>query len=486
MIGRRTFLRIGGAALAAPPLCSQTAVLYDSPFVPEGAACKFAFAADHHYWPGHLENWGGGAQITTSTDKRMPDLAEALNAERPGLSVHAGDVISAGASFFPPPEEYARQLKFTQDFYRRLSHPSLPLLGNHETLEGFYESEQQLEAWVRSFGPPYRYHDLNGWRIIGLNCLLPNPKARQGPGGRYRDVFGLDPAQLDWLRRTLKEASARQMHAVICAHVPPRGWVNAAAFEAAMVEAGCVRAVLCGHVHRNSMSEMGGVPVLTRTANVMTPFGYTIVHCYPGGRLILVQKSQHFPYDDFLSAGFTKVSPLGSEADRYLTLGGSSPMPLERLKVIGEGAEAAIHDGHLRLAAKSARGAVLIDAGKLENARLTLTAVKAEGERMGGIALAGEDGRGGVEATVTARYSPAGKVYLARNGEVLARGWFNIGDNIAYRLTLEARGGRVRASWKNMLDLEAPAGGAASGHFGFFVEGGTMFVTDLKLERLAG
>ena len=467
MISRRNFLKSGGSALAGLPLLSQQPVIYDNRFVPEGAECTVVFASDHHYWPGHLENWGGGGQITTSTDRRMPDLADVLNEERPGLSIHAGDVISAGGSFFPPLEEYTKELAFAQTFYRRLTHPFMPLLGNHETLEALYQSEKQLDAWVKRFGPPYRHHDLKGWRFIGVNCLLPNPDAGHGKGDGFGNVFGLDPTQMDWLRRTLAEASTRGLKTVIATHVPPRGWVNAAEFEKAIVSAGCVKAVLCGHVHRNSISSLGGVPVITRTANVVTPFGYTMAHCYPDGRIILVQKAQHFPLEDFISAGFTKPSPLGAESDRYLTLGGTSQVPLDRLTVIG--GEAVIENGHLRLKSSGGRAIVLIDAGALKQGRLTLTAVKAEGERMGGIAFAGADGAGGIEAAVTARYSPDGKVYLANNGaggrEVMARSWFNIGDNIAYRLTLEARNGLIRASWKNMLDLEAPVDASRSGLF---------------------
>jgi hypothetical protein len=498
MLDRRTFLQAGGAVLAGLPFArrvslaqpaSGPAVLYAGRFVPAGAECKIAFASDHHYWPGHPENWGGGGQITTSTDRRMPDLAAVLNEEQPGLSIHAGDVISAGGSFFPPPEEYARQLAFTQGFYKRLSHPFVPMLGNHETLEALYDREAQLEPWIRHFGPPYRHHDLKGWRFVAVNCLLPNPNSRHGRGDSYGNVFGLDPVQMDWLRRTLQEASTRGLKAVVCTHVPPRGWVNAAEFEKVIASAGCVRAVLCGHTHRNSMSLLGGVPVIIRVANVTTPFGYTMVHCYPDGRLILVQKSQHFPFEDFISASLQTTSPLGAEADRYLTLGGASQLPLDQLKVIGNDAQAALQDGHLRLTARNERALVLIDTAALNQARLTLTAVKAAAERIGGIALAAPDGAGGIEAAVTSRYSPDGKVYLARGRsggrEVLARSWFNIADNIAYRLTLEVRKGRIRASWKNMLDLEATVDTAAPGHFGFFVDRGTMFVTDLKLERLA-
>ena len=90
---------------------------------------------------------------------------------------------------------------------------------------------------------------------------------------------------------------------------------------------------------------------------------------------------------------------------------------------------------------------------------------------------------------VTSRYSPDGKVYLVRNSgakrEILARSWFNIADNIAYRLTLEVRNGRITASWKNMLNLEATLEPGTSGYFGFFIDRGAMFVTDLEPERLS-
>jgi hypothetical protein len=494
IISRRALLRTGGAVLAGlsqarrglrAQSAGERAAVYTGRFVPDGADCKIAFVSDHHYWPGHLENWGDGSQITTNTDRRMPDLAAVLNEEQPGVSIHGGDVISAGGSFFPPPEVYARQLAFEQEFYKRLTHPFVPMLGNHETGEAAYTSEDQLAAWIRHFGPPYRFRDLKGWRFVAVNCLLANPNGRYGSG----NVYGLDPAQMEWLRHTLQEAAVRGLKAIVCTHVPPGGWVNAAEFEKAIVSVGCVRAVLCGHTHQNSVGSMGGVPVLVRVANVTSPFGYTMVHCYPDGRILLVQKSQHFPFDDFISSKVQGKSGLGAEEVRYLTVGGASQLPLDGLKVIGNDAQAVVADGHLRLTARNERGLVLIDAAALGQARLTLTAIKLSGERMGGVALAGADGSGGAEAAVTSRYSPDGKVYLARNRpggrDVLARSWFNIADNIAYRLTLEVRNNRVRASWKNMLDLEAGVDAASPGHFGFFVDRGTMLVTDLKLERLA-
>lgn len=466
----------------------QGAVLYDSNFAPSGAECRVAFVTDHHYWPEHQENWGNGSQITSSSDKRMPDLAEVLNAERPDFSLHAGDVISAGGSFYPTPKEYAKQLAFQKSFVDKLSHPHMSLIGNHEMLEGHYGSEKQLGDWKKLFGALYRHQDLPGWRIVGLNSMLENANQRYGPGDNYGNVYGLGEQQREWLRGVLRDAKASSRKVVICAHVPPVNWVDRLEFEALIAEAGNVKAVFVGHLHHNNTYLMGGVPVLVRSANVQSPFSYHMLHLYPDGRVLVVQKSQHFPYDAFLSSKVQAPTVLGTESDRFTTLGGSTLLPLDRLKVVGAGAVASAFDGHLRVVCQRGKGVVLIDVGALQNARLTLTAVKAMGQRIGGIALANADGSGGIEAAVTEVYSPAGKVYLASNGsgkpEILDRSWFNIANDIAYQLTLEVRNGKVSARWKNMLNLEAPVGDLKGGHFGFFVDHGVMYVTDLKLERL--
>ncbi len=494
MMNRRSFLKLSAINLAAASLSrrqsglarSAEGVVYDGRFVPEGAESRVAFVSDHHYWPGHLENWGGGAQITTNCERRMPDLIEVLNEEHPDLSIHAGDVISAGGAFFPPPEEYTRQLAFARSFYDGLKHPFMPLIGNHESPEARVVGSAQYESWIRHFGATYRCHDVKGWRLVGLNCMLPNPGDKYGKGDAYGNVCGLDDAQLQWLSERLREAADRGLKVVICSHVQPLQWINLADFEKVIVAPGCVKAVMCGHSHRNQRFSVGGIPVLVRVSNVSSPFGFSMLHLYPDGRMIVVQKSQHFPFDDFISSGFQSGAQ-GTESDRYLTLGGTSELPLGDLRTVGAEASAAISDGHLRLSGGAGRAVVLIDTARLRNARLSLTAVKTAGERMGAIALAEPDGGGGVEATLTSRYSPDGKVYVAENRgtrRVLARSWFNIGDNIAYRLILEVRDGQITASWKNMLSLRARVDPDASGHFGFFVERGTMFVTDLKLERL--
>jgi hypothetical protein len=67
-IGRRSVLKLGTAMLATPVLGAAAAPggqagavagkqLFSAKLVPDGAVCRLALVADHHYWPEHKENW---------------------------------------------------------------------------------------------------------------------------------------------------------------------------------------------------------------------------------------------------------------------------------------------------------------------------------------------------------------------------------------------------------------------------------------------
>ena len=381
---------------------------YYSDFIPQGALFKLAFVCDHHYWPEHFKDWGGGTQQTRHSEERMHDLVKTLNEEKPDISIHAGDVISAGGSFEPPLPEYVKELDFEKRMIDGLHHPVIPIVGNHEIPRLLYKDESELDQWKERFGPLYRYEDIRGWRLVALNSIVPNPGNLESRG----NIYGIDDGQMEWLRVVLKEAASKRLSVLLFSHVPPGGFVNEEEFKTVINAPGCVRGMFCGHFHRNNLSMLGNVPVMVRVGNAMSPLGYTIVYPYSDGRIVVVQKSQHFPFLDFVSNGF-RSGAQGEENDRYFTLGGSSELPLDGLEISGDGAKAGIFDGHLRLQSDGGKAFVLFKEPGLDNVRISFSAVKEKASRMGVIAYTDDGISGGVEGTVTGLYSSDGQMFLA-------------------------------------------------------------------------
>jgi len=486
---RRTFLKTAAmTALSTQfPFMTGSAVagggraLYESDFVPGGASMKLVFVADHHYWPNHFKNWG--EKMVRNTEERMVDLIDTLNGEAPDISLHGGDVINAGGSYMPPPEEYIKQLEFEKRLLDGLKHPAIPIIGNHEVPDTDYESESELDQWRKRFGDLYGYRDIESWRLIWLNIMIPNPGGIYGSGL----IYGIEDSQMAWLKKTLRDAESRNMHVLLFAHIPPRSYINSADFNALVSSFGCVRGMMVGHNHKNEQYMIGDVPVMIRVANVRSPMGYTVVYPYPDGRFIVVQKSQHFPFLDYVSNTVSSGSQ-GGENDRYFTRNGSSELSLDGLRVLDKYARAKIWDGHLSFLSSKKKGILLIDSPGLTNARISFSATKEGATHMGVVACASDDGSDRIEGVLTSEYGPDGNMHLVshRGGErkTLARSWFNISDGIAYRFVLEVKNGTVTLANKNMPELTAKIPGGSSGKFGFFVDKGKMLVTDLKLEKL--
>ncbi len=466
------------------PQKTTSSVLFSTDFIPPGSSLKLAFVADHHYWPDHQANWGGGTQMTRQSEERMLDLVDCLNMEEVDISIHGGDVIDAGSAFNPPQDEYVKQLAFKARFLRGLDHTTVPMAGNHETPTARYKDESEMEQWSKLFGPTYRYLDRKGFRLIALFPMIPNTSGRYGGS----NIYGLDEKQVRWLAGILKDAVAKKLKVLLFSHVSPLSYINRSEFEVLVNSVDCVKAMFCGHEHRNYFFPLGKVPVLMRAGNAMAPLGYTIIHAYSDGRLIVVQKSQHFPFLDFVSTGLRKGAQ-GREIERYVTLGTPSVLPLKGIRLIGNSASAKIRNGHLRLDSgrESQRGTLLIDVADVRNARISLSMVAERAARIGAIALAGPNGEGGLETSLTVGTSGQGRLFLTDlrkgKGNPLDRSWFNVHPGGAYKCTLQVRGKEVRADWKNMASLKAPIQGGGPGKFGLFVENGTLFLTDIKLEK---
>jgi hypothetical protein len=483
ILSRRRFLALGalasGAFLPASTEASPRSggnALYSSDFVPEGARFTFAFVTDHHYWPNHFKNWD--EKEMRHSGERMRDLVVTLNREAPDLSIHCGDLVNAGTAFEPPYDEYIRQLDFEKTFLNALRHKAIPLIGNHESPDAMYQDESELDQWKKRFGPLYRYVDIQGWRFVCLNIMVPNKEGAL--------VCGIEGEQLRWLDGVLKDAAAKSMRALLFAHYQPSEFTFKNNFEQVVNATGCVKGMFCGHTHANSRAMLGNVPVLVRASNSAAPFAYSMVHVYPDDRVLVVQKSQHFPFLEYLS---NAIMPglQGKEEDRYYTLYGSTELPLENLRVVGDTAAAAIRDGHLTFRSEKGPGFLLLDTPALSGARLKVTAVKEGAVRMGLTACADERCLNRIDAAVTSEFGTDGNIYLARHTqgkkETLTRTWFNIADGISYEFILEVRKGKITLSMTNMPGLTARVDRTASGRCGLFVEGGKMIVTGISLEK---
>ena len=116
------------------------------------------------------------------------------------------------------------------------------------------------------------------------------------------------------------------------------------------------------------------------------------------------------------------------------------------------------------------------------------SAVKEGATHIGALACANGDGSDRIDCVLTSKYGTDGNMYLKSYSgdkqETLDISWFNISDGISYKFIVEVKGGTITFSPKNMPELSASIPVTRKGKFGFFVENGKMFVTDLKLEKM--
>ncbi|WP_420963542.1 metallophosphoesterase family protein [Brucella sp. IR073] len=123
-------------------------------------------------------------------------LAEWIEAERPDLVIHTGDLTVDGA-------DREDDIAFSLDLMRQVSAPVLIVPGNHDVghLPGSHQPVDavRLERWRRLAGPDYWAEDAGDWRLIGLNSLL------MGFGDAEED------AQFEWLQKQLSERNSRRV-----------------------------------------------------------------------------------------------------------------------------------------------------------------------------------------------------------------------------------------------------------------------------------
>lgn len=119
-----------------------------------------------------------------------------LAAQKPDLVVHTGDVTVDGA-------DVDEDFGYCSGLLTALGVPVLSVPGNHDVGEAHHPHQPvgapRLARWREHLGADFWSHDVEGWRLIGLNSML----------------FGSDEVdearQLTWLEQQIATAAGRRL-----------------------------------------------------------------------------------------------------------------------------------------------------------------------------------------------------------------------------------------------------------------------------------
>jgi len=252
----------------------------------------------------HIQRPGQLAEGRVDTARLLQDCVAAVLAlpAQPDLIVLTGDLVDAGDA-----EEYAHLRQLLAPLTQRL----LLIPGNHDSRDG-----------LRAAFPEHGYLPREGWlqyvveagplRIIGLDTLVPG--ASRGE---------LCQARLDWLDKALTAAPGQPT--LILMHHPPFltgitamdqiGLTGREAFTAIVARHPQVQLILCGHLHRNIQTLVGGHRALTCPSSAHQ----IALDLRPGAPLGYNLEPAGFMLHQWTSEGFTShVAVTGSHPGPYL------------------------------------------------------------------------------------------------------------------------------------------------------------------------
>ncbi|GGH16390.1 phosphohydrolase [Alsobacter metallidurans] len=129
-------------------------------------------------------------------ERNWEPLREWVKAQAPDLVIHTGDITVDGA-------DDEEDMRHCAQIMADLGAPMLSVPGNHDVGEAHHPHQpvngERLARWRRHFGDDFWSHDLENWRLIGLDSML------LGSGHQEEE------RQFDWLKRQLAEANGRKL-----------------------------------------------------------------------------------------------------------------------------------------------------------------------------------------------------------------------------------------------------------------------------------
>jgi len=201
----------------------------------------------------HMLPPGEIAYGLADTEAALVAAVEAVNAARPDLVIHTGDVAHHGA-----PEAYA----LTREIMDGLVAPWCAIPGNHDDRANFraaFRETSWLPARAAAEGFLHYTLDAGALRIVALDTVIPG-----APEGELCD------ARLEWLREALGEAPGQPT--VVAMHHPPftaglpgfseKALGGAARLAAILGDNPQVVRVIAGHIHRSIVGMCGPAPVV--------------------------------------------------------------------------------------------------------------------------------------------------------------------------------------------------------------------------------
>jgi 3',5'-cyclic AMP phosphodiesterase CpdA len=126
--------------------------------------------------------------------ENWPTLMRWVQARRPELVIHTGDVTIDGA-------DDEDDLAYCASALREIGAPVLCVPGNHDVGEARHAFQpvnaERIARWRRYFSRDHWFHNIEGWRLIGIDSLL------FGSGQPEEE------RQIEWLEEALRSATGR-------------------------------------------------------------------------------------------------------------------------------------------------------------------------------------------------------------------------------------------------------------------------------------
>lgn len=218
---------------------------------------KLAFVTDMHFGP--LARFEGKLRkMSHEAPALLRGVIERLRGEAPGLLVNLGDNIEDEGR-----EQDLARYRSCQEILRGAGCPLVNVAGNHDTIH--LNLDDLNEIWGRR-GALHHAFDHEGLHVVVLHTV------------ERKDVdVRIDAGQLEWLRDDLARAGRDTVvlmhHSASEQDLSDARWFyraphlalvqERAALRQILRESGVVRAVFNGHLHRNHLDVIDGIPYIT-------------------------------------------------------------------------------------------------------------------------------------------------------------------------------------------------------------------------------